>query len=176
MAIETQKQGALTRIDHVIEQIENWSGRVSALLIFVCVVLITADIAARGIWRKSLVFADEFSAYLFVGIVFLGLAYTARGGAHIAVDLVVGRFAGLRKAISETVARVLALAYVTTLLWFSWRFVLSTIALGTRSATVMHTPMFVPQLLVLLGLAVFEFHLLAQVAKGFRAVFGWSKE
>ncbi|MBI4285657.1 MAG: TRAP transporter small permease [Chloroflexi bacterium] len=171
-----KKRSGMVRMDHAIRRMEDWSGRASAFLIFVIMILVTVDVLSRGIWRKSLVFADEYAGYLFVGVVFLGLAHTSRSGAHIGVDLIVGRLQGVRKAVIELLANMLVLTYVTLLVWFSIRFLLNTIAVGMRSSTVMHTPMFIPQLLVPVGLCIFGLHLLASLIRNISALLAWGKE
>lgn len=91
---------------------------VTAVLASLCTialaVTITIDVAMRLVTRASVVGLVEVSETLLVCIVFLGMAYTAYVGGHVAMSLVTG-------ALPDRVAHaVRAIAYVLVLALIVW--------------------------------------------------------
>src|SRR5690606_40534383 len=68
------------------ERFEEWM--IAALL--AAITLITfAQVVARYIFNYSFVWALELATFLFGGLIFLGISYGVRVGAHIGVDALV---------------------------------------------------------------------------------------
>ena len=50
--------------------------------------LITADVIARNVFRKSLLISDEVSGYLLVVMTFFGIAYSLRSGSLLRIEFI----------------------------------------------------------------------------------------
>lgn len=111
-----------------------------------------AGLPPPGITVPSLA---EIGAFLFVGAVFLGLAGTLRAGGHVRVTL-------LTRVLSRGAARVLGLiatgaaaglaAFAT---WSSWVQTLDSWAYDSVSYGMIPIPLWLPQGVMTLGLALF---------------------
>ncbi|MEO7335804.1 MAG: TRAP transporter small permease [Caldimonas sp.] len=88
-----------------------WFNRLEELLLAALLAAMTliafGQVVARYVFNYSFVWALELVTFLFAGLIFIGISYGIRVGAHIGVDALV-------KSLSPAVAR--ALAIVATLL------------------------------------------------------------
>ena len=97
---------------------------------------------------------DAYAGYLMAGAGFLALAHTLKRGEHIRVTLLIGRLSGAARRGLELwalfVASLLALLsafYSARLAWQSWKF-------HDISTSNDATPLWIPQLAMVLGTAV----------------------
>lgn len=94
-----------------------------ALLLALMTLVTFAQVIARYVFNYSFVWALELTTFLFGGLIFLGISYGVRVGAHIGVDAVV-------KILPRPVARrvsllaaVLCLVYAAIVFAGSWIYV-----------------------------------------------------
>lgn len=64
---------------------------VAGLLMVLCIVGIALDVAGRFFWNASLPWVFELTEYALLYIPCLGMAWLAREGGHVAVDIVTVR-------------------------------------------------------------------------------------
>ena len=115
------------------------------------------NVVARYFFNNPLEWAEEFSRYAFIWIVFLGAAVCTKHGRHIVID-------GLALALPERVrvslavlVDVLILALMTVLAYYGWILTIFT----TQPTSTLHVPMsvvyvVVPASAVLIGLRSLE--------------------
>ena len=137
----------------------------AVLCILAILALIVGEVAARNLFNYSIHFAWEFSAYLMGATFMLGGGYALRAGAQIRVNLLI---TGVRGDIARiidlgatflTAAIALYLTYALFLLtWLSWE-------RGSKSAMASELPLWIPQLALSLGAAIFALQLIARAAR-----------
>jgi C4-dicarboxylate transporter DctQ subunit len=94
-----------------------------AFLLAAMTVVTFAQVVARYVFNYSFVWALELTMYFFGALIFLGMAYGVRVGAHIGVDAVVRLLpprAANRLAIVST---LLCIVYAAIVLYGSWIYV-----------------------------------------------------
>lgn len=135
--------------------------RVVALVALVALVgLVLAEIMSRSLFNRSLDIIEEFAGYLVVAITFLGAALALRDGTLFQVEFVYDRFpAGFRRALGMV---YLLISFVVTcvLVWQTAKLVISSFDRGKVAATVLMTPIWIPQLVMPVGLAAIAVFLL----------------
>jgi TRAP-type C4-dicarboxylate transport system permease small subunit len=108
---------------------------------------------------------DEISAWLCASCAYLGLAYTFKTGDLVRVGLVIERLHGDRRRYTEIA--ILAVAtliagyfawYCLDLVWDSWRF-------RERAQGVISIPIWIPQLGLTVGAAIFFIALLDELLR-----------
>jgi TRAP-type C4-dicarboxylate transport system permease small subunit len=126
-------------------------------------VVIAAQVTFRQLSRP-LPGADDLTAYLVACSVVLPLAYAFRHGAHIRVDLVIGRLRGSARTAAEALVLILAAAMAGFLTYAladltadSWEF--GDVAQGT-----VPWPLWLPQAVLAFGAGVFAIALLDDLA------------
>ena len=102
------------------------------------------NVVARYFFNNPLEWAEEFSRYAFIWIVFLGAAVCTKHGRHIVID-------GLALALPERVrvslavlVDVLILALMTVLAYYGWILTIFT----TQPTSTLHVPMSVVYVVV----------------------------
>lgn len=68
-----------------------WGAYLSSVLLISLVLLILTEIFIRYFFDMSTLIADEYSGYLYLSSIFLGLAYTFKEGAHIRINILTSR-------------------------------------------------------------------------------------
>lgn len=129
------------------------------------VVLVTLEVILRYLFNTSTMLADEFSTYLFVGLLYFGSAYALQKDRHIKINIFVSRLSPrYRHSFSRFVA-VLNMTVTILLSWRGWNLAVSAFQHNTLAATVMATPLFIPMLIVPLGLTILAIQAVAEVVR-----------
>lgn len=134
-------------------------GVLGALALAAIGAIIAAQVAGRQ-FGLTVLGADDLTAFSVAASATLPLAYAFRHGAHIRVDLIVGRLSGAARFAMETVSLGLAAALcaffafaMLDLAWDSWQF--EDVAQGSVA-----WKLWVPQGMVGVGVALFALCLL----------------
>ena len=158
-------------INQIIKRIESLSkigAYLSALLLSIMVLLIFINILYRSLFHSSIMITDEYSAYLFVGVVMFALAFTLKEGVHIKI-MVLSSALGKRSAkLLSIAATAIALFISPITLYFSTTMVYQSFSLDIRADTVAQTKLFIPQLFITMGFLLFSLELFAMLLKKLR--------
>lgn len=142
-------------LDRVVAVLTIGGAVVAGSAAVLMVALITTEVIARSVFSTSTLMADEYSGYFLVAMTYLGLAYTGRSGLHVRVDSVI-RF--LPPRLRDTVVvsgLVISLAFLLLLAWETWALVRSSYEVQDTALTVRRTPLFLPELMIPVGLVLF---------------------
>lgn len=101
----------------IIEGLSDLACRLGGLAILVMMLLITFDVVYRLVTAQSTLMAEEFGGFLLLLATFLPVADLMRRGGHIVVDIGIRRVPDAPAAWLRLVTYLLALAYVTVVLW-----------------------------------------------------------
>jgi TRAP-type C4-dicarboxylate transport system permease small subunit len=134
------------------------------LLIAALVVLVSTEVVLRSAFNVSLQAADEYSGYIVVALVFLGIPYALFHDALLRVDFLFDRLKGKKQVVLSLVFDLCCLAVTAVLGYYLTRMVLTTFERGTFSSTPMMTPLWVPQVVMPVGLLLTVLILLARIA------------
>ena len=118
----------VTRLDSVMELL-------CRILLSAMVLMVGVEVIGRAFFSFSLQFADEVSSYLLLAITFLSLSVSYVHGQFHHVELF----------------DLLALIFLTILVWQFIRIELLTIESGERAATFLATPLWVPRAAMVIG-------------------------
>ena len=97
---------------------------------------------------------SEIASYLLVGATFLSLAYTFTHYAHIRVTLVIDRLPAAARAWCEVACLTIALALGALLGWEVIGLVQESLDYGDVSSGLMAIPLWIPQTVLMIGLAL----------------------
>jgi len=150
-------------VDRSLSLVSRWGANLGAALIVVTAAIITVNCIARYVFNWPMMFVDEYSCYMLVALVYLGLGATLRAGKHVYVDMLVGKLpVPLQRAMSIATLGlgILPLAIMS---WYSWKSFWSTYTGNIVSLTPLQTPLWVPYLMVAVGLTIFLLDIIAVV-------------
>jgi len=136
------------------------SAAAAAVVLALMVGLIAVDIALRNLLSVSTGFTDEFVAYGVSIITFLGLAQALEKGVLVRVGMVLDAVGNRARHGLELLSAVVAFSLFSFLAYFIWRVLVRDFTLGRTSNTVVATPLWIPEGLLFLGLAIFILRLL----------------
>jgi C4-dicarboxylate transporter DctQ subunit len=81
-----------------------------------------AQVVARYVFNYSFVWALELTGVLFAWLIFVGMAYGVRVGAHIGVDAVVRLLPRAAARATAVLAALLCIAYALIVAWGGWQY------------------------------------------------------
>jgi len=151
-----------------IEALSRGGAYLSALSMLVIVGLILVEIVARAVFGVSTMVAAEYSGYLLVALVLLGFAYTIGQGGFIRINLIRARTSENTQRWLDIFAAVFSAAITAYVFYFSLFMVYETWALGMEADTVAETPLWIPQIMVPVGLFMLFLQLLGIIARRVR--------
>jgi TRAP-type transport system small permease protein len=128
---------------------------VAALIVML--IVIGVDILTRSLLNFSFEISDELGGYMLVVITFVSLPVCQISGSFHHVELVQSRLSPFARAVSHIIFDVLSLAFCVLLLWQLTKFELSSFRFGDRAPTYLATPLWIPQIAMMLGAAALCF-------------------
>jgi TRAP-type transport system small permease protein len=135
---------------------------VAALIVML--VVIGVDIVTRSLFNFSFEISDELGGYMLVVISFVSLPVCQISDSFHHVELVQSRLSPFGRAVSHVIFDVLSLAFCVLLLWQLTKFELSSFRFGDRAPTYLATPLWIPQIAMMLGAAALCFSMLRTLA------------
>jgi TRAP-type C4-dicarboxylate transport system permease small subunit len=153
--------GALER---AVARVVDAGAVIAGAAVVLILALVCVEVVMRGFNRSTMV-ADELAGYLNVAIVFGGVAYTLREGGFIRIEVLYERFGpGLRRAV-DGLALVVSLAFVVGLGVLLAMHVAYAYRFDTRAVSVLQTPEWLPQSIMVLGCAVLALQLASYLGR-----------
>ena len=156
--------------------LDRWVGRVAwacGVLAATGVVAILAIVCIETVLRQfesSLLVTDEIAGYLNAAVIFLGLAWTLREGGFIRVELLYDRAVGGLKQALRWLIVLTATVFAALTFWVCVRQVIYAFDRDTRAVSIIDTPEWIPQSVMVLGLAVLLLQLLAWIVDRVRHI------
>ena len=161
----TKKWQILNSVLSLIEKISLVLGYISGGFAFLMMVIIGYDVVMRHVFDDPTIWADEVSCYLLVGVTFLGAAYTLRMDGHVRIETITDRLGQKTRTRLEFVTDVLSLVFLAIFARQAYWLVKDSYASIKISATLLRTPLYLPQLLFAIGLTWFSLQLLVHILR-----------
>jgi len=135
---------------------------ISAVLLFIMLLLGTADVVGRYLFRKPIIGTVEIFEILLPAIVLLSLAYTQKNKAHIAIDILYSNLSLKRRAI---LGFVLTCWAIFLFILIGWQGILLCFSYHQTGNVITNIgiPAFLPRLLVPIGAFAICFILIADL-------------
>jgi TRAP-type C4-dicarboxylate transport system permease small subunit len=157
--------GKIGRIlDRLIVKMSNVGAAIGVVVIIIMIFLVTLSVLLRYIFMIGLPFTTEYSEYLLLILVYMGLAYTTIKEKHITVDFVVKRLSKKVRSGLEIATTFLAMTMVVIYFWYVWRFWIKNVESGATAPSKTVTPLWIPQIFMWVGLGIFTLAIAASVA------------
>ncbi len=124
-----------------------------ALLLALMTIITFAQVVARYVFNYSFVWALELTTFLFGGLIFLGISYGVRVGAHIGIDVVTRLLKPATARIVAIIATLLCLVYAVIVFVGGWIYVDKMYEIGILAQD-MPIPQWIPRLVLPAGYAL----------------------
>jgi C4-dicarboxylate transporter DctQ subunit len=152
-----------------------WLGRLEesliAFLLAVMTLITFCQVIARYFFNYSFAWALELTTFLFGGLIFIGMSYGVRVGAHVGIDVIVRRLGGRAARNVAIVATLLCLLYAGIVLVGGWIYVNKMYEIGILAQD-LPVPQWIPRLVLPVGYALLMLRfaeVLYEVLRGKRA-------
>lgn len=152
-----------TPVVRAIDRLSDAAGLISALTLFAMVGIVCYEVTSRYLFNAPTTWVIEVSAYLFVAVVFLGLAAAQKANAHIQVEILLSHLRPALRAQFETAAHWIALFFVAMTAWQMIRFTVSEYVYDTRDWGLLATPQWIPETPVCIGYLLFMAAILSDI-------------
>ncbi len=160
----------MNRFAAMIESLSTWAARLSAVVLGLMTLLILVEILLWNTVQKTTLIADEYSAYGLALIIFLGAGYCLKERGHIRITLVLGLLPARAAQVVTCLATAATTIFFGYLWWYLLKMVLSTIRYQTTSGTLTNTPLWIPQVLMLIGAACFFIQFVGTTLRTYQAI------
>jgi len=155
-----------------LRQYRSWTTKLSyhgglagAMCIVVLTLLVTVTVLGRYSGAFSVLFTHEVAGYLLISLAFIGMAYTDEKEGHIHVDLLTCRLTLRARRSLQVIASFLLLGFLVLLLWQCLDLVLTSYQTKILAPTVSRTPLYIPQILLTIGLLLFALAAINRITK-----------
>lgn len=160
-----KKQNTIYRtVDHIAETTSKIGAFLSISVMFIMTAHIILEIILRSVFNTSTYILDEMVGYGVAAMTFLSLGYAYRNNSLIRVNIL------LATLKNTTVKKMIELFCVGIALFasiFIFRYfylsVMKHLSRGSRSETIAEVPLWIPEIFVCIGLAIFIIELLRRV-------------
>ena len=156
-------------VRRILDFIYAASGALAAMCLVAIGLLVLTSVITRplGLYIPGL---NAYAGYAMAASSFLALGYAFRKGAHIRVGLVLSRLEGTARRIGEVWCLLLASGFVCYLAYFLYKLVMVSQMLGDVSESADATPLWIPQIALAVGGAIFALSILDRLVC---VVLGW---
>ena len=145
------------------------AGLVAAcVVLFAMMALIVAEVILRSAFGISLQVVDEYSGYMVVAIFFFGVAYCLQANALLRVELLFRLLRARAQGALTILFNFMALAFTLTVTYQLATFAFGSWLQGVFAPTTVMTPLYVPQLVMPLGMSLLCIVLVAELVFGIR--------
>jgi len=158
-----------TAFGRFAEAISNAAGVLSAVCVIAILIIVCAEVVLRQ-FKHSMLVTDEIAAYLNAAVVFLGLGYTLKNGGFIRVELLYDALPPALRQCAKWLFTLIAAVFVGMILYYATLHVLYAFEQDTRAISVLETPEWIPQSVMVLGLAVLFLQIIAFLVERVRNV------
>jgi len=156
------------RIIHCLDSIEKSVSSVGAMIgavsIFLMTLLITIDVLGRTIGIPTRI-SVEVSGYFLIAIVFLGLAYTQKNEKNIQISLLISKLSYVWRKLLGIATLILATVFIGWLTIITFENAMRAYSMDAISQTALHTPLWIPYMLVPIGLGMLAVVLVIELVK-----------
>jgi TRAP-type C4-dicarboxylate transport system permease small subunit len=157
-------------LPRMVNRLSDLMAGLSALILAIMALLILLEIFLWNTLQKTTLLADEYSAYGLAAIIFLGAGYCLKVGGHIRITLILGLLPDKLTRIITCFATALTTVFMAYLWYYLLLMVRSSIRYHSTSGTLTNTPLWIPQLLMLIGAFCFLLQLAAATITSFQAI------
>ena len=140
----------LCKVRRLLDLIYLTAGVLSAVFLFLILVIIVAQMVARatGIGFPG---STDYAGYMMAAASFMAFAYTLNKGGHVRVSILLGRLQGKTRYIAELLCHAMATAFTCILAWYAVTMVYWSHLLGDVSQGHDATPLWIVQTPVAVG-------------------------
>jgi TRAP-type mannitol/chloroaromatic compound transport system permease small subunit len=147
-----QQAGWVTTIVGIIDQISEWTGKISSFLILAATLQICYELILRYVFNAPTTWGLEMTIYLCSATYVLSGAYAEFHNAHIRVDVFYSRWHRRTRALFDVfLSDVLFFVFCGVLVWYSGEWFWEAVTEGLTSGSIWDPPVWPMRLVLFVG-------------------------
>jgi TRAP-type C4-dicarboxylate transport system permease small subunit len=155
-------------ITSTIEKLSGALGVAASYAVMVLIGFLTANVIMRYVFRKPFWFTEEVTGYLLIFIIFIGMAYTMKAGAHVVTDVFVRHIPPNVREALKIPRNILGLIFavfftISALILMIKNYMRGTIVFGSLGV-----PDWIPNIIFFIGGIFFLFEMIAILSRSVR--------
>ncbi|APO50780.1 tripartite ATP-independent transporter DctM subunit [Bradyrhizobium huanghuaihaiense] len=111
----------------------------AALLVLAEIVVLSAGIVGRYVFRSPIVWSDEFAGILFLWLAMLGSVIAFQRGEHMRMTAIVGVLSAELRAFLDVIAAAASLAFLVLVVWPAYEFAADEAFVTTPALEIVNT-------------------------------------
>jgi len=151
-----------------VNKLSLWGAYLASMLLVSLVCLVITEIFIRHFFDMSTMIADEYSGYIYLASIFLGLAYTFENKAHIRINIITSKLSQKSNTFIDVFAGLITIAVLAFVLYRTILFTYDSYEMEMLSEAVSETPLYLTQLVMPIGIILFILSILSFVLKGLK--------
>ncbi len=151
-----------------VNKLSLWGAYLSSVLLVSLVILILVEIFVRYFFDMSTMIADEYSGYIYLASIFLGLAYAFTENAHIRINIITSRMSKNTNGFIDVIAGIVTIGVLLFALYRTFLFTYDSYEMEMMSEAVSETPLYLTQLIMPIGIMLFILAVISFVLKGLK--------
>ena len=149
----------------IVNKLSLWGAYLSSLVLISLVCLVLTEIFIRHFFDISTMIADEYSGYLYLASIFLGLAYTFNEKAHIRINIITSRLSKKSNTFIDIIAGLITITVLSFAFYRSILFTYDSYEFEMLSEAVSETPLYLTQIVMPIGITLFILAVIAFIFK-----------
>jgi TRAP-type transport system small permease protein len=142
----------------------------ACVTLFAMTAMICAEVVLRSAVGISLQVVDEYSGYMVVAVFFFGVAFSLQERALLRVEFLFNLLRPRRKAVVSLIFDAVALLFSAVMTYQLTLYTIENWQRGVFAPTPAMTPMYVPQLVMPIGMALVCAVLIVNILAGIAAL------
>jgi TRAP-type mannitol/chloroaromatic compound transport system permease small subunit len=155
----------------LIDGINEYCGRLVALLILVLVGLVMMEVVLRYGFTAPTIWGTELITFLFAAMIMLGGGYTLLHRDHVNVDLLHNRFSVRGRAVADCLTAGFALLYCAVVVYYTASIAFDALATGRRTGSDWNPPLFPVMIALPIGASLLFLQALAKFVRDLHMAF-----
>jgi TRAP-type C4-dicarboxylate transport system permease small subunit len=155
-------------IDALLGAVAGLAAKIACVLLFAIFLITNVEVGGRYFFNYSTLVADEYGGYLFVWMAFLGFAFTLRSGHFLRVEMLVTRLPPRLQRLCEGFSAAAAAILCAVLAHSAWSVFHLSLKFGSVSLQASRTPLYLPQLILPIGMAFLSLIFVCEAIRGVR--------
>jgi len=154
--------------DRVLAFVNDLIVKMSSVALVAAGFVLTYSVIVRYFLKISTDWQDELSVFLIVGAVFMSSAAVQAFRGHVAIEAIVGLLPPRVNRIRQIVVDLASLAFCAFFAWKSWTLLYEAVDEGYHSGSTWAPPLWIPYLLMALGMTLLSIQILLQLVSELR--------
>ncbi|MCP4024400.1 MAG: TRAP transporter small permease [Desulfobacteraceae bacterium] len=142
----------MNKIISLCQRLSQAAAMIGGVILLLTSLLITIEVVLRKVFTISMGGADEISSYALAISCSFSFAFALFQKAHIRIDVLYNKCPEFIKHILDMLSMALLGVYMTVLSYYGFRVFLISFLKGSTANTPLHTPLWIPQLIWIIGL------------------------